>query len=314
MKKIPNIVKQIKKQYLKEIEKTDQKSISYSQLSMFESCPHKWSLQYKDGYYQQSFSINMTFGTALHETIQHFLTVTYDESGVIADAIDLDKHFEDTFRGQYLKEYIENNKIHFSNQDEMDEFYNDGIEILKFIKHKKGVYFNKKGWYLVGCEVPVLLPPNEKYNVIFKGYLDVVLYHEPTNTFEIIDIKTSSRGWNDKAKKDQIKQAQLILYKYFFSKQFGIPIENIDIKFFILKRKIWEKSDYAPKRIQEFIPTNGKLKVKQAVDMVDNFLDNTFNIDGTYKDMKHEPNPSKWNCTYCNFKDDKELCSKSYFK
>ena len=29
------------------------------------------------------------------------------------------------------------------------------------------------------------------------GYLDVVLYHEDlTNTFKIIDIKTSTKGWN----------------------------------------------------------------------------------------------------------------------
>jgi hypothetical protein len=64
------------------------------------------------------------------------------------------------------------------------------------------------------------------------------MYHEPTNTFKIIDIKTSTKGWNKWNKKDESKQFQLILYKNFFSKQFGIPKENIDINFIILKRKI----------------------------------------------------------------------------
>jgi RecB family exonuclease len=43
------------------------------------------------------------------------------------------------------------------------------------------------------------------------GYLDVVLYHEPSNTFKIIDIKTSTKGWNKYTKKDESKQFQLVL-------------------------------------------------------------------------------------------------------
>jgi hypothetical protein len=74
--------------------------------------------------------------------------------------------------------------------------------------------------------------------------LDVVLYHEPTNSFKIIDIKTSTKGWSDYEKKDETKQFQLILYKHFFAKQFGVEIDKIDIEFFIVKRKIWAESPY----------------------------------------------------------------------
>ncbi len=48
-KKIPAIVKQIQKQPVNEVNYATQKSISYSQLSMYTNCPRKWSLQYKDG-------------------------------------------------------------------------------------------------------------------------------------------------------------------------------------------------------------------------------------------------------------------------
>jgi hypothetical protein len=74
-----------------------------------------------------------------------------------------------------------------------------------------------------------MVNPNPQYpNILYKGYLDVVLYHEGTNSFKILDIKTSTRGWGDKEKKDEIKQYQLILYKKFFAQQFNVPIDNIE--------------------------------------------------------------------------------------
>ncbi len=104
-KKIPQIVKQIQKHTLKEINYATEKSISYSQVSMFLKCPHKWSLQYKDGHYTSEASIHMTFGTALHETLQHYITTIYEISGAEADRIDIDAYFEERFRETYLKDY-----------------------------------------------------------------------------------------------------------------------------------------------------------------------------------------------------------------
>jgi hypothetical protein len=40
------------------------------------------------------------------------------------------------------------------------------------------------------------------------------------------------------AQKDELKQFQLILYKKYFAQQFNIPIDDIDIEFFIVKRKV----------------------------------------------------------------------------
>ena len=88
-RKIPQILKQIKNQPLREINHAFQKAISYSQFSVFASCPHKWSLQYRDGKYTSESSIHMTFGTALHETLQHYITTIYEISGAEADRINL---------------------------------------------------------------------------------------------------------------------------------------------------------------------------------------------------------------------------------
>ena len=310
-KKTPAIVKQIQKHTLKEINYGVEKSISYSQVSMFLSCPRKWALQYRDGYYTSESSIHMTFGTALHEALQHYITIIYDESGAAADRINIEEYFEERFRETYLKDYKSNKKVHFSDPVEMREFYEDGLAILNFIKKKRGGYFGKRGWYLVGCEVPLLLNPHPEFkNVLYKGYLDVVLYNETTNTFKILDIKTSKSGWDDKTKKDEAKQLQLILYKKFYSQQFGVPEDSIDIEFFIVKRKIWEESPFPISRIQEFTPASGKVKINKATNIVNSFIEEVFNRDGSHKTQPLDPQPSDWNCRYCPFKNRKDLCDK----
>ena len=314
MKKIPSIIKKIQEYKPVAVDYAFQKSISYSQLSMYLSCPKKWALQYRDGHKIPSFSINMTFGTAVHETLQNYLSVMYNESGVKADAINIEEYFEERFRENYAKGYKNNKNVHFSNPEEMREFYDDGLAILDFIKKKRGEYFSIKEWHLVGIEVPIVMAPNKSHNnVLFNGFIDLVLYHEPTEKFVIYDIKTSGRGWSDKEKKDEVKQFQILLYKSFFSEQFGVDIENIDVEFFIVKRKIWEQSEYPQKRVQQFVPANGKTKVKKSKAALDTFIEKVFNLDGSYKSTDFQATPNKSSCLYCQYKDKKELCNKAIF-
>jgi len=313
--KTPSIVKQIQNYKPQEVNHAFQKTISYSQLSMYLQCPKKWALQYRDGHKVPSFSINMTFGSALHETLQNYLDVMYTESGVKADEINIEEYFEEKFRENYSKGYKDNKNIHFSSPEEMREFYNDGLAILDFIKKKRSEYFSSRNWHLVGIEIPIVLAPNKTHNnVLFNGFIDLVLYHEPTETFYIYDIKTSSRGWGDKEKKDEVKQFQILLYKQFFSEQFGVNIENINVEFFIVKRKIWEECEFPQKRVQQFAPANGKIKVKKAKDTLNKFIEETFNIDGSYKSTDFQATPSKSNCLYCQYKSKKEFCDKAILK
>jgi|TARA_R110000868_G_scaffold317483_1_gene578318 hypothetical protein len=310
--KTPSIVKQIRNFVPQEINYAFNKTISYSQLSMYSQCPKKWALQYRDGHKVPSFSINMTFGTAIHETLQNYLSVMYTKGGVNADAINIEEYFEDRFRENYAKGYKDNKNVHFSSPKEMREFYDDGLAILDFIKKKRSEYFTLRNWHLAGIETPIVIAPDKRYkNVLFNGFIDLVLYHEPTNEFYIYDIKTSTRGWGDKEKKDEIKQFQVLLYKHFFSEQFGVPEDNIHVEFFILKRKIWEKSDFPQKRIQQFAPTAGKIKMKKAKTALNKFIEDVFNTDGTFKTTDHQATPNKSSCLYCQYKDKRELCDKA---
>jgi len=251
----------------------------------------------------------MTFGTAIHETLQNYLDVMYEKSGAEADRINLEEYFEERFRETYLKDYKSNKNVHFSDPSEMNEFFADGLEILKYFKKKRNAYFSKRGWHLVKCELPLLISPNNAYkNVLYRGYLDIVLYHEPTNTIKIIDIKTSTRGWQDKEKKNEDKQFQLILYKKFFAQQYNFPVDNIEIEFFIVKRKLFESEEFVIPRIQIFKPASGKIKMSRAEKAMNEFIEEVFTNEGKFKEEMFIPNPSKFNCGFCPFKNDKKLC------
>lgn len=299
-KKIPQIVKEIQNNKPEPVNFAYEKNISYSQLSMYSQCPKKWALQYRDGHKVSEQSIHMTFGTALHETLQMYLDVMYNKSGAEADRLNLEDDFEERLRNIYTDNYKKNNKEHFSSPEQLREFYDDGIEIIRYIRKNRGKYFSKRGWYLVGCEVPIVLAPNPRLpRVKYMGYLDVVLFHEETNKFIIIDIKTSTKGWGPNERKDKSKQHQLVLYKKFFSEQYNIPIDNIEIEFFIVRRKLWESDDYVIKRVQQFRPPSGKTSINRATKSLQEFLDNCFTKDGfNEKDMPETPNS---NCKWCPY-------------
>ncbi len=315
-KKLPHIVKEIKNNPPQEINFAFQKNISYSQMSIFRGCPHRWKLQYKDKIKRFTSSIHTVFGTAVHEAMQHYLDIAYDKSFAAADReIDIKEYFQEKFIGEYQTQYKKNNNSHFSDAVEMREFFEDGVAILDWFKKKRSRYFSKKGTYLVGCEVPIVIAPNKMYNnVLYMGYLDVVTYHEATETFKIIDIKTSTKGWNKFAKKDESKQFQLLLYKQFFSEQYNIPLDKIEIEFFIVKRKVldWDDdkimSPHQAYRVQTFTPPSGKIKLNRAKTAINDFIKECFNSSGNIKEREYIKSPSKWNCTFCPYKEEQELC------
>ena len=314
-KKIPRIVREIRNNPPQEINFAYQKNVSYSQMSIFRGCPHRWKLQYKDKIKRFTSSIHTVFGTAIHETLQEYLSVMYNHSGAVADQINLEDNFQANFINEYQNQYKKNNNQHFSSAEEMREFFEDGVGILNWFKKKRAKYFSRRGWHLVGCELPLVISPNKMYtNIKYTGFLDVVLYNEKYDTFKIIDIKTSTRGWRDQDKKNEDKQYQLLLYKQFFSEQYGIPLKNIEIEFFIVKRKVLSFDDenimspHQAYRVQQFSPPSGKIKLGRATKAINSFISECFNSNGDIKDIEYPKSPSKWNCNFCPYKEDKENC------
>ena len=182
--------------------------ISYSQLSMFSECPLRWKLNYIDDVTEREPSIHLLFGTAMHEVIQTWLEVMYHDSVKNANKLNLEQRLHDKMM-ELFKQGKEEYGKNPCTLEEMREFFQDGVDILDFLKKRRADYFSKRGYKLIGCEVPIDV--DLKKNVKIVGYLDLVILDEFHNTIKIYDIKTSTRGWNKWMKKDENKTQQLLL-------------------------------------------------------------------------------------------------------
>ena len=78
--------------------------VSFSQYSTYSSCPRSYKLRYIDKLGESSANIYTIFGTSIHETIQHFLSVMYGVSKKQAMEIDTDKLLLEWMRKEYIKE------------------------------------------------------------------------------------------------------------------------------------------------------------------------------------------------------------------
>ena len=189
--------------------------VSFSQYSMWSSCPHQYKLNYIDKLGESSSNIHTIFGTAMHETIQHYLSVMYGVSKKQADEINKDKLLLERMREAYKSEAEKMSEGTPCTQIELEEFYGDGRRILAWLDKHMHKFYSKSGFELVGIEIP--LNATIKTGVHFIGFIDIVLRDLAENSIIIIDLKTSTMGWNQYQKADKMKNSQILLYKKYYS-------------------------------------------------------------------------------------------------
>jgi len=262
------------------------KRISYSQYSLWRKCPYQWKLQYVDGIRDYTDSIHTLFGTSMHEVLQTYLTVMYNDTVKMADVLPLEKMLLTRMKRNYQRIMEKNGGEVFCEQSDLEEFYGHGLLILDFFKKRRQDYFSKKGYELKGIEIPIQHDISD--NLKFIGYVDVLLYDKIRDKYRIIDIKTSTIGWNKYVKADINKTDQLLLYKQFYSKQHDIPLDKIDVEYFIIKRKLYENLDFPQKRVQKFVPANGKPSMNKMVSRFEEFLKTTYDEKGIIKNIEYE--------------------------
>lgn len=281
--------------------------VSYSQYSAWKACPHKWELIYKDKLSEFHENIHLLFGTSMHYVLQEYLTAAYSKTAIEADALNLNEMLFNKMKELYLKSKSSDGFQEFTSSTEMGSFYNDGVNILEFFKKNRSDYFSKKGYTLLGVEIALDFAVTE--NITFVGFLDVVIKDELAGDIYIYDFKTSTMGWKDKAKKDESKISQLLLYKNFYSKQHNIPLDKIHVEFIILKRKLYENAEFPQKRIQRFEPASGKPSVNKVINNFNNFIQECYTSEGTIVEKTYTKIPSKSNCQYCEFNARPDLCN-----
>lgn len=276
------------------------KTVSFSQFSNWFTCPFKWKLDYIDKLKTFEDNLIMSFGTAIHETIQHYLKTMFEQSEAVADALDLNQFFMES-----LVKVVQPKNIVYT-KEEWDGFLEDGKYLLAEFKDPSNRirFFPRDKWELLGIETEI----NETIlnNVNLTAKLDLVLKEKQTGNIRIIDFKTSTNGWTNYTKEDFTKTSQLVLYKAVYSKKYNVPISKIDVEFFILKRKLYDasKTKYEQSRLQVFKPSAYQKDVIEVIEEFSKFVKSCFTDDGIHKvDGLYPKNPgkNKKNCKYCNY-------------
>lgn len=305
-KKLPKEVKLVLEHQPHQIDYRKEKNVSASQILMYDECPHKWKLSKIDKLQIYTPSVHTVFGTAMHEVIQEWLDVMYNSSVKESKEMNLREELKLKMRAVYEKER-KKTKEAFTTANDLNSFFLDGVKILEHLQKKRTQYFSTKNTFLAGIETDIV--QEIRPNVYFKGYIDLVFYNRLADTYTIIDIKTSTRGWSEYEKKNDAKIAQILLYKEFFAKQFNVDVDQINVEYFILRRKINEDLEFVPKRVQEWRPASGKVKRGKAVKLLNEFVNNAFKDGGYNLEGDFTPTPSKSACMFCPYKEEKSLCS-----
>jgi len=244
-------------------------------------------------------NIYTCFGTAMHETIQSWLEVMYHDKVKAANDMNLHQLLYDNMVKAYKQGKAQMNHEHFSTQDELTQFWIDGKHILDFLVKKRGGYFSTKNMQLAGIET--LLYQELRPGVMFKGLVDLVFYHPNTDRWTVMDIKTSTSGWRDNQKKNPNLTAQVILYREFFAKQFGIDKDKIDVEFFIVKRRVPKDAEFASmqKRVQQFSLSSGPRKTKEIISTLDKMLSEVLDDDANFIDKDYKCTNPFGKCEHC---------------
>ena len=283
--------------------KTNRKRVSYSQYSMYSKCPQQYYLNYIAGKRIYEASLNMCFGTAIHHAIQEFITALYTKGQVEADSMDVYKLFKDKFKEETEKAKTKDG-LTFT-EDEYKEFEYDGDDILNtFLATSNRIkHFPSNRYEFIGVELP--LEMDIKYNVQFVAFVDLILKDKRSGKIKIFDFKTSSNGWNKWQLADTAKTDQVLLYKAFYSKKFNVPLSDITVEFFILKRKLYEDVKYPQSRIQVFSPSHTKDSIISTLNEFTSFVESCFTEDGNFNVNGKFPKiagKNYKNCKYCSHK------------
>lgn len=280
--------------------------VSYSQYGMYSTCQEQYKLNYIDKLGTSSANIHTIFGSAMHETIQHFLDVMYNVTKKQALQLNLEEMLYKQLVEHFTKENEKMEDGMFPcTKEELGEFFEDGKLILQYFRNKLDKLYSKSGFELVAIEQ--VLNAEVKPGVHFIGFIDILLKDKSTNEIIIIDLKTSTKGWSKYQKNDKVKTSQMLLYKKFYSEKYDIPLDKIRVEYQILKRKIFEGADYPIPRISKFVPANGKPSVNKAWDGFIGFVNEVFDDEGKYIEREYLPTKGK-QCDWCEFKQ-RKLCS-----
>jgi hypothetical protein len=219
--------------------------ISFSELKVWNECPHKHKLQYIDKVKVFTSTEYTCFGIAIHETCEKSLLKEITEE-------QHNEYFENKFKQEIT---IIRNQTQI-NEVLVSDMVTQGKAILSELYESIKTYLGE--YEVVSTEEPLFERIQKlDFEYDFKGYIDLVL-KTPDGKTHIIDWKTCSWGWDTKKKSDPMVTYQLTYYKHFYAQKFNIDPKTIETHFSLLKRTAKKN------RVEFFRVSSGSKKIENA--------------------------------------------------
>ncbi len=218
---------------------TGKPHVSFSEVKMWKECPWRHKLVHIDKLSDFEASPHLDYGTIVHEAIENFLkTKKIDLEEVYAQIENAWKE-----NGYDTDEYIEKQTASAKKQgwkyrhNQLDTWKESAKNCLDRLPSFMDENFGD--WKTIEAEHQLYEEIQGVSGEKFKGFIDAIILSEKEGKKKawIIDWKTASpRGWNRQKRQDFLMQAQLLLYKSFWSEKMMLRSKDISCAFVLLKK------------------------------------------------------------------------------
>lgn len=223
--------------------------ISFSELKIWNECPYKHKLLYKDKISGFIGNEHTAFGTAIHKVCEDTITNKNLNSELI---------FETEFNLELTRLTQSGYKL---DQGLVESMRSQAPILCEHAIPAVNKFFEK--YEVVSVEEPLLEDITEfETNKKFKGFIDLVL-KTPDGKIHIIDWKTCSWGWDARRRSDPMTTYQLVYYKNYYAKKHNVDPKNVETYFALLKRTA--KKD----NVEIFRVTSGSKKMKNSLNLLE---------------------------------------------
>lgn len=271
---------------------TGKPHVSFSEVKMWKECTWRHKLVHIDKLSVFEPSVHLDYGTIVHEGIENFLkTRVMDIDTVLSE---LETKWKE--QGYDVPENIEKQTISAKQQgwtykhNTIDEWKQSAINSLKRLPSFMDENFGD--WKTIEAEHQLYEDIQGLSGEKFKGFIDALILSniDGKKKVWVIDWKTSSaRGWNRQKRQDFLMQAQLMLYKSFWSEKMELHSKDISCGFVLLKKNTAEE-----KCVELITVSAGPKAMEKSQKLVRSA------IKGIKSGMKLKNRES---CRFCEFKD-----------
>ena len=256
---------------------TGKPHMSFSELRDHQDCSYRHKLKYVDKLGMSLPGVHLDFGTAIHSACERFLrTKEIDKKAFLTDFHNMWAEHAKVAPTQFTPEAFK-------------QFATEGLGILPDVPF----WFDETfpGWKFVDAE-HYLYEPLEKWPHAFKGFIDCIIMAPGKRGKELtwlLDFKTCSWGWPGAKRSDPYVQAQLVLYKNFWTKKTNTCIKDVRCGFVLLKRAA------KPGKHCELVTTSvGDVTIGKSLKVVDDMVSCV---------KRGIARKNRQSCKFCEFKD-----------